>query len=214
MGTLADRSLARQDLKNNTRNRVCYCFCLDTSLSMGLRNQLKLVNDGVRLFIENCKNDVYARGSAEVCIVTFGGGARVHQRFANVRDIVYEDFDADGTSPLGAGVELALKEIQERQQEFADSGISSFKPWLIIMSDGHSSDDISRVVELVKTEQQKHRLKVICKNLGSDDKKSDLAKFTLDGVVDEMANMEFEDFFDILSKSAMEVSSQMPSDID
>jgi uncharacterized protein YegL len=49
------------------------------------------------------------------------------------------DVVAAGPAPLGAGVKTALKMIEARKFTYRAAGISYVRPWLIILTDGASS---------------------------------------------------------------------------
>ncbi len=205
--------LAATDLLSNNRNRVLVCLCIDTSRSMMLNGRMDRVNNGVRKFIQDSQNNVYAAGAIDLCIVTFGGqAASIHQPFTTVKKIEYHDLTPDGGTPLGAAVEMALDAIHDNQQRYQSVGISCYKPWLIIMSDGVSDDDVSSAAERVQELLRARKLKVKCIDMSSHKEDSDLKRFTLDGSVETISGLEIEDFFDMLSRSAAGLSTEVPGE--
>ena len=208
---LARERLRLNDLITNTSNRLLICMCIDTSYSMLQENRIDHVNKAVRDdLIEQCKNNIYAADSVEVCIVTFGGKARVVQNFANVKDVKFKDLEVDGDTPLGEAVMLAMNLIKERQAQFDDFGISGFKPWLIIMSDGAATDDISFAKARVKEAVERNELKIMCIDMSNGGETS-LSEFTPNGGLPIDA-LKIEDFFSMLSRAAASMSTAAPGE--
>ena len=209
MSVLSDRALQDSDLIRNNRNRVSICLCIDTSKSMLLEGRIDRVNQGVQKFIRDSKENIYAAGAIDLCVVTFGGQkASVLQPFKNVRSIPELRFQPSGGTPLGEAVELAIQQIRENRKKYEVYGISSFKPWLIIMSDGNSDDDVTNAVREVQKLLQKRRLKVRCIDMSGGSEANDLHRFSEHGEVETIDAMGLTDFFDMLSRSAASLSTE------
>lgn len=209
MSLLSDFLLQDSDLINNNRNRVSVCLCIDTSKSMILEGRMDRVKEGVQKFIRDSKDNIYAAGAIDLCIVTFGGKqAEVLQPFKNVRSIPQElRFEPSGGTPMGQAVELALKQISDNRAKYESYGISSFKPWLIIMSDGAADDDITNAALKVRNLLQKRRLKVRCIDMSGGSEANDLRRFAEHGEVETIDALGLSDFFDMLSRSAASLST-------
>ena len=209
MDFLKEQRLSEKDLETNPANRVAICLCIDTSFSMIEDNRIKHINTAVRKFIEDSKNDEYAADAIDLCIVTFGGKAEIVQPFANVSKIIFKDFTPSGDTPLAKAVSLSLDAITERRNQYSSHGITSYKPWLIIMSDGEATDDISTISSTVKKAIKNRRVKVKCIDMSSD-RKNSLAGFTLDGDVSVLTDFQIDNFFEMLSRSAAGLSTAVP----
>ena len=167
------------------------------------------MNDSVRKFIEDSKEDEYAVDAIDLCIVTFGGKAEIVQPFANVSKIVYRDLVPNGDTPLGEAVRLSMEAIAERRNQYSAHGITSYKPWLIIMSDGVATDNTTSVSANVRNAIKERTVKVKCIDMSSD-KKNSLAGFTLDGEVSVLTDFQIDNFFEMLSRSAAGLSTAVP----
>ncbi|CCF80715.1 conserved hypothetical protein containing Von Willebrand factor, type A domain [Helicobacter bizzozeronii CCUG 35545] len=122
------------ELADNPTKRVPVCLCLDTSSSMS-GAPIGEVNQGVDLFYEAVNDHPIAKQAADVCIVTFGNsGVDLVQDFQSIRD---------ESAPSFAAVNEALDRLEERKKEYKDSGTEYFQPWLVIITDGEPTDDIS-----------------------------------------------------------------------
>ena len=111
------------------------------------------LNAGIRQFYEAIRDDEEALYAAEVCIVTFGG-------YGEAKCIV--DFStlsiqgesptlfANGNTPMGEGVELALDLLEKRKQEYKDKGVDYYQPWLVLMSDGQPNGDTNVLEDSIR----------------------------------------------------------------
>lgn len=207
-----ERNLAG-DLLNNSSDRVVVCICIDASFSMVENDRIKHVNNGVRRFIHDSIEDLYARDSIDLCLIRFGGyEPQIIQPFDNVKKVQFSDIRPEGGTPMGAAVELALDEIERRLEQFDMFGRTHFKPWLIIMSDGKATDDIRRASARTRTLLERRAIKVRCIDLSEGKESTELEAFTLDGEVGTIQSFEIEDFFSMLSRSAAGLSKSTPGE--
>ena len=204
-----------QDFIDNTANRVPICIVVDTSFSMYIDNRIGHVNTGIANFIKNSAEDEYAVDSLDLCIIAFSGDdAVVVHPFTNVSKLNdnFAPLTANGQTPLGKAVELGLSQIDEVLKQYSAQGITVFKPWLIIMSDGEATDDVRKIARTVREQQENRRIKVKCIDMGNGEGRGDLDKFTLDGEVDTIQSFQIEDFFMMLSRSAVALSTSTPGE--
>ena len=209
--------LSSADLIQNSANRVPVCLCVDASYSMLQDKRMEHVNNGIRQFIHSSARDAYVCDSIDLCIITFSGrGVRVEQEFANVKKIDghYDDIQPNGGTPLGKAVRFALDKIIRQRDSYEAYGITSYRPWLIIMSDGASDDDVTVIAQEVRQMLQNRQIKVKCIGMGAESDFRDLAAFTLNGQVDNCGALEIENFFEFLSRSAAGLSKAQPGEED
>ncbi|MGN1382669.1 MAG: VWA domain-containing protein [Eubacterium sp.] len=193
-----------EDLKSNPSDRLIICFCVDNSLSM-LGDKMNRVNEQIRKFINNSKEDIYASSAIDMSIISFDRDIK----FESVKKINFKPLEASGTTPLAAEVRQALSAIDDRLEQYDDMGISHYKPWLIIMSDGRPTDDISAVAREVCSRIRNRELKVQCLNLDKKDDGRSLKAFTPEGTVQPITDLtEIDDFFSMLSRSAAGLSRE------
>lgn len=204
-----------EDFIDNTANRVPICIVVDNSFSMVEENRIQNVNKGIQAFIKNSADDEYAVDSLDLCIISFDGDdATVVHPFTNVAKLrmKFVPLEAKGQTPLGKAVKLALKEIDNVMKNYIAQGVTVFKPWLVIMSDGESTDDIKAISWEVKKRLRERKMKIKCIDMGDGSGKGDLNKFTIDGVVDTITSLQIEDFFMLLSRSAVALSTSIPGE--
>ncbi len=222
--------LRLEDLVNNPTARVPVCLCLDTSGSMGSAGgffsgpfgsnsssaPIDELNEGVKLFYDAIRDDETAMYSAEIAIITFGGSEQLVEDFANIeRQPNVPTFTANGGTPMGEAINLALDCLEKRKQEYKDKGVDYFQPWLVLMTDGApngSSSEldraINRTVDMVNTK----KLTIFPIGIGNDADMNVLAKFSPKRSPLKLKGMNFKEFFQWLSQSVSRTSQSMPGE--
>lgn len=207
--------LRREDLVNNPTARVPVCLCLDTSGSMW-GDPISELNEGVKLFYEAIREDETALYSAEISVIKFGGTASIIEDFANIdRQPIVPILEAEGITPMGEAVNLALDSLEKRKQEYKDKGVDYYQPWLVLMTDGSpngSSSElataIQRTVELVND----GKLTVFPIGIGKDADMKILQKFSPKRKPLRLQGLKFKEFFAWLSKSVSKTSQSTPGE--
>jgi uncharacterized protein YegL len=110
------------------------------------------LNKGINLFYNAIKKDEVAFYAAEICIIAFGGGPSLIADFAPMnRQLAAPSFSANGLTPMGEAVNMALDCLERRKQEYRDTGVDYYQPWLVLMSDGlpegGSQSELNRAVQ-------------------------------------------------------------------
>lgn len=209
--------LRRKELISDPTNKMAVCLCVDASMSMLKDQRMDAVNVGIRNFIKKCREDISSADSVDLCIITFGGSSsRIIQEFSSVSRITFKDITAGGGSPLASAVAHALQKVRSRMEDYRSSGITSYKPWIIIMSDGECDSAERALLQKVSKEVSEavvcREINVKCINMGDGEKT--LSRFTPDGVVGTIGNMEIDHFFNDLSRSVMKISTSVPGEYD
>ncbi|HIH71846.1 MAG TPA: VWA domain-containing protein [Thermococcaceae archaeon] len=207
---MPEDEISVEDLVENPTPRVPIALVLDTSGSMS-GEPIRELNEGVNLFIDEIRNDEYTRYSAEICIITFGNTVRVIQDFTTVDNISYPIFEAGGSTPMGAAVLEALERLERRKSMYKELGIDYYQPWMVLMTDGKPTDDITEAVKKTQQLLSQRKLVVFPIAIGS---KADLDTLNLFTTPDRMPlrlkGLRFKEFFMWLSKSVAQVSRSTP----
>jgi uncharacterized protein YegL len=90
----------------------------------------------------------------EVAVVTFGP-VRVAQPFVTADVFVAPSLSAEGKTPMGEAITRAIRLIQERKRAYRANGISFYRPWILMISDGEPTDDITAAVASIKSGEAK-----------------------------------------------------------
>lgn len=98
------------------------------------------LNDGIRIFKDALESDPLASLRVEIAIVTFDSDVRVLQDFATVDALSTPVLEAKGQTSTAKAVNSALNMIEGRKRKYTDAGISYYRPWVVMMTDGASTD--------------------------------------------------------------------------
>jgi uncharacterized protein YegL len=204
--------LRRQELVENPTARVPVCLCLDTSGSMQ-GQPISELNEGLQAFYDAIRGDDIARYSAEIAIVTFGGTVTQVTDFCSVDRQQVGALSADGATPMGDAVALALDLLDRRKKEYQDVGVDYFQPWLVLMTDGQPTaskvsweDAADRTGRLATAK----KLSVFAIGVGSSADMGVLTRFSPRRTPLRLQGLKFVEFFEWLSRSVTAVSNSTP----
>jgi uncharacterized protein YegL len=124
----------------NPEQRCPCILLLDVSGSMdgAAINQL---NAGLQTFRDSIRKNELASMRVEVAIITFGKAVELKQDFITVDQFDAPILSARGQTPMGAAINLALDKLEERKQIYKQAGISYFRPWIFLITDGEPTDE-------------------------------------------------------------------------
>lgn len=206
--------LRQRDLITNPTTRLPVCLCLDTSGSM-IDEPISELNKGIKFFFDAIQGDEVAKYSVELSIVAFDTNAVKLLDFANIDRQTVPILTANGLTAMGQGVELALNLLEERKREYSSKGVDYYQPWLVLMTDGEPTDNISNAVSRVQTLAGNRKLTVFSVAIGDNANKKILSQFSTlkDNMILKVTSAEyFKEFFEWLSQSALIASQSMPGD--
>ena len=108
----------------------------DVSGSMSENGKIEMLNNALREMIASLAKIEDIRGVFQVGIVTFGETVKIHQPLTNVNNIVLEEMEANGSTPMGEAFETVAKLIEDK------SVVSSraYAPTIVLVSDGQPTD--------------------------------------------------------------------------
>ncbi len=225
----------REDLEliENTSTRVPVCVCIDTSGSMSNKDdtgksRIDRVKDGVDALFDAIRRDEMAKYSAEICIVGFNTEPYVVRTFSTLQDDEKGKklpIFSSGSGHIGIGVSQGLELLQARKQKYKETGTDYYQPWLIIMSDGHSTaetkaianQNLAKAQKDVLEQEANKKLVVVPVYIGdklAEDQKAlrDLGGFSKKNGVQEISSTRFADFFVWLGKSVSKVANEGDTD--
>jgi len=136
------------EFANNPEPRCPCLLVLDTSASMsGAR--IDELNAGLAVLRQELMADTLAMKRVEVGIVTFGP-VKVEQGFESAASFTPPRLEAQGDTPMGGAIELAIELVRGRKIEYRANGISYYRPWIFLITDGAPTDNWTRAAQLVK----------------------------------------------------------------
>lgn len=197
------------NFEGNSRQRTPCILVLDCSGSME-GSPIKELNAGLLEFKKALLEDHVALTSVSVCIVSVGGPnstADLMMDFVDAVDFEPVELKADGGTPLGAGIIMALDKIEEFKREAKLHDARYTRPWLFVMSDGEPTDDASIWSEAVRRAQEadtgkKAVIFSIAIGNGNTAKLGELTKKS----VAHLSGVKFKEFFVWLSGSLSKAS--------
>jgi len=132
----------------------CPCvLLLDTSYSMS-GAPIAALNDGLRAFQSDVRQDELASRRVEVAIVTFGkGGVQTVQDFVVASDLSTPMLSAGGQTPMGAAIGTGLDLLRRRKDEYRANGVAYYRPWMVLITDGAPTDDWSAAAGRLQAEE-------------------------------------------------------------
>jgi uncharacterized protein YegL len=140
--------VATVNYATNISQRTPCVLVLDASASMETRvtggsQRIDLLNAGIRSFYEALNEDEIALSRVQVAAVSVGGDtsdAELLMDWTDAADFRPFSLSAGHSTPLGAGVLLALEAIETQKLELRKFGISYTRPWIFILTDGEPTD--------------------------------------------------------------------------
>lgn len=167
------------DHANNPHPRAPVAVLLDCSSSMG-GPPMAALQRGLKLFFDDLQQDPLARLRCDPSIWTFGG--RVEQAMPWESTMVgmtpLPDLRANGGTPLGEAVLTAIQEVESRREAYRAAAVAQYKPWVVIMSDGHPTDDWEYAAAELSARARLHNWNVLCLGAGPNADLQCLARFS------------------------------------
>jgi uncharacterized protein YegL len=120
----------------------CPCLLLlDTSGSME-GAPIEALHQGLRAFKNELADDTAASRRVEVAIVTFDDTVNVVQEFVTADLFQVPVFTAGGHTCMAQALTDALDLIQSRKAQYLANGISYYRPWIFMITDGEPDPEI------------------------------------------------------------------------
>jgi len=199
----------------NPAPRCPVMLLLDTSGSMN--DCIEELRDGLKRFLKETSDDETASMSVELEVITFGGDVSIVAPFAPV-NVINDNpptLEANGGTPMGEALTLATRELKERRRLYKNKGISSYKPWVILMTDGAPNDDWEEPAKAMRALGEQRKLQYIGIGIGEE------ADFdTLRDILPEhpgpvkLKGLCFREFFSWLTDSLKSVSASSVAEQD
>jgi uncharacterized protein YegL len=195
------------ELFNNPTKRCPCLLVLDTSSSMEGK-AIDELNRGVRQFVDALKRHEIASTSVELGIITFDSEVTDLIDFTIVEQVQVPTLSADGMTAMGEAVGRAIQRLRDRRRQYADAGVSSYVPWLVLMTDGGPNDDWEAPAQRLKTLGEQRKLIVFGVGIGDSCDFDTLGRFCpADRPPLHLAGYHFEAFFAFMSKSLEQVTT-------
>ena len=151
------------------------------------------------------RDEVIGRSTADLGVITAGSPVREVMPFTTVSSLQQvAPLTADGTTPLGTAVSLALRRLDERKSEYKRNGVAYYQPWLVIISDGSPTDAWQAAAQSACDLSRQRKLVVLPVGVTGADL-AVLGQFSSKPAL-PLAGLKFREFFLWLSASMSRVS--------
>ncbi|GGA00876.1 VWA domain-containing protein [Okeania sp. KiyG1] len=125
----------------------CPCvLLLDTSASM-TGTPIQALNDGLETFRNNLITDDLAKKRVEVAIIAFDNQVKIVQEFITADQFENPVLTAQGQTYMGTAINKALDMIATRKLEYRNNGITYYRPWVFLITDGEPQGESEKVVK-------------------------------------------------------------------
>lgn len=205
---MSERSYNSIDNENRQR-RVLFAACFDASRSTrGEPN--RQINERIPLLFGMLKEDSLLRISLDALLMTFGDTPEVVQDWTDVVSCSPPKIVADGGTPMGECVSLAISRLVGRECQYRQEGIPTFRSKLLfVIGDGAPTDPPDVWNEAVRTARSSG-ISIFAFSTDSSDKA--LSKFKeLTDRVWLLKDGNFEPAFDFIHKSLQTLSTSNPN---
>ena len=139
-------------LVDNPEPRCACLLLLDNSGSMR-GNPISELNEGLKVFRDELAADALASKRVEVGIVTFGP-VKIETDFISAQSFVAPTLSVAGDTPMGQAIEIGLNMLRNRKDAYKANGVSYYRPWVFMITDGGPTDSWQSAAQLVKEGEQ------------------------------------------------------------
>ena len=199
-------TFATSDFASNPEPRCPCILLLDVSGSMSGR-PINELNAGLVTFRDELLADPLALKRVELGIVTFGP-VHVEQPFTSAANFFPPILCAQGDTPMGAAITKALDMVEERKREYRANGISYYRPWIFLITDGAPTDEWQAAANKVFRGEEDKRFAFFSIGVQGADMKT-LAQISVRQPL-PLQGLQFRELFSWLSSSLRSVSRSTP----
>ncbi|MEY2472463.1 MAG: hypothetical protein QOK28_1792 [Actinomycetota bacterium] len=193
----------------NPEPRCACVLLLDTSGSMQ-GAAIAALNEGLRVFAADVGGDPLARERVEVAVITFGGAVQVVTEFTTASDFTPLTLTADGGTPMGHAIEVALDRLDARKTAYRTNGVPYYRPWVFLITDGRPTDDWKTAAKRVHDAEEANGLAFFAVGVEGADMDT-LGQIAVRSPL-KLRGLAFTELFLWLSRSQRQVSSSRPGD--
>jgi len=167
------------------------------------------LNAGLLAFRDELMADELAVKRVEISLVTFGPVRKITD-FQTPDLFRAPKLAAEGDTPMVQAIEKAVEIVRERKAAYRQNGVSYYRPWIFLISDGEPTDDWRPAAELVRAGEQTKAFAFF--TVGVEGANFDILNRIAVRQPLKLSGLRFREMFMWLSSSLGSVSRSSPGD--
>lgn len=198
------------EFAENTEPRCPCLLLLDTSGSMRGK-PIDELNAGIRQLKDELLADEMAQKRVEIAIVGFGP-VQTLSDFQTPDVFQPPTLVSGGDTPIGGAIEAGLALLDQRKQTYRTNGVSYYRPWIFLITDGGPTDFWQTAADKVKQGEAANHFSFFA--VGVEGARMDILAQIATREPVKLQELRFRDLFKWLSNSLSAVSkSQMGTQV-
>lgn len=206
---LLDTSGSMNDAKQISQSLSPIQKILSESRAPRMVRPIDELNAGLLAFRDELMTDELAVKRVEISLVTFGPVRRLID-FQTPDLFRAPKLAAEGDTPMGQAIEKAIEIVRDRKAAYRQNGVSYYRPWVFLISDGEPTDDWRRAAELVRAGEQARAFAFFA--VGVEGANFDILSRIAVRQPLKLSGLRFREMFMWLSSSLSAVSRSSPGD--
>lgn len=194
------------DFASNPEPRCPCVLLLDVSGSMNGR-PLDELNAGLATFRDELIADALAMKRVEIGIVTFGP-VNVETPFTGASTFYPPTLQSQGDTPMGAAITQALNMVEDRKRDYRTNGISYYRPWVFLITDGAPTDQWQAAAAAIREGEASKKFAFFAIGVKGADMNT-LSQISVREPL-SLEGLKFRELFSWLSSSLRSVSKSTP----
>jgi len=199
-------SFGAAEFASNPEPRCPCILLLDVSGSMSGQPIAEL-NAGLSVFKDELAADSLAMKRVEVALVTFGP-VRVEAPFQSAESFYPSTLSSQGDTPMGEAIRQAIQLVDNRKQEYRANGISYYRPWIFLITDGGPTDEWKSAAAAVREGEAAKKFAFFA--VGVKGANMDVLSQISTRTPMSLEGLKFRELFTWLSSSLQRVSQSTP----